>query len=63
MINIRCNETEKDKAIALLNSFKEDSVKKKNIDILIDALEVYKEYRKRVKAKVEKAALEVWGEE
>ena len=63
MITIRCSESQKELVNALLKDFKKDNSKKKHIDIIIDALKVYEEYRTRVKAKVEQATKEVWREE
>ena len=62
MINIRCDDSEKEEYNALLRGFKFQNRKKRNIDILIDALRVYEKYTKRLKARVEKAVDEVWGD-
>lgn len=63
MLGIRCNDSEKEIINVLLKSFKKDDRKKNNVDIIIDALKVYEEYRTKVKAKIEQAVKDVWGKE
>ena len=61
MLTIRCNETEKESVLSIIRELKPNS-KKRTIEIIIDALQVYKEYKRRVNDKIDKASIEVWSE-
>jgi hypothetical protein len=61
MLTIRCGENDKNKVHSVLKKYR-TGTKKKNIDILMEALKIYEEYQERVKAKISKAVADVWGD-
>lgn len=62
MFSIRCNELEKERLIVLLDKCRGDNSKKRNMDVVIESLQVYEKYQEMKRQKIEKATAEIWGD-